>query len=81
MISVTVGVLCACTPANSGTAAKESSDAATEKSTANGETEAQTTAAITSAAQGEDTDIIKIYLVRHGKTFFNTTGQVQGWAD
>ena len=24
---------------------------------------------------------VTIYLVRHGKTFFNTTGQVQGWAD
>lgn len=26
-------------------------------------------------------DEITIYLVRHGKTFFNTTGQVQGFAD
>lgn len=24
---------------------------------------------------------IDIYLVRHGKTMFNTTGQVQGWSD
>ena len=24
---------------------------------------------------------VTIYLVRHGKTFFNTTGQVQGFAD
>lgn len=24
---------------------------------------------------------IDIYLVRHGKTLFNTTGQVQGWSD
>lgn len=24
---------------------------------------------------------ITIYLVRHGKTFFNTTGQSQGWSD
>ncbi|KAF1302706.1 histidine phosphatase family protein [Candidatus Enterococcus willemsii] len=24
---------------------------------------------------------ITIYLVRHGKTFFNTTGQTQGWSD
>lgn len=24
---------------------------------------------------------VEIYLVRHGKTMFNTTGQVQGWAD
>lgn len=26
-------------------------------------------------------DEVTIYLVRHGKTFFNTTGQVQGFAD
>lgn len=24
---------------------------------------------------------VNIYLVRHGKTLFNTTGQVQGWSD
>lgn len=33
----------------------------------------------TEAAAGDKE--IKIYLVRHGKTFFNTTGQVQGWVD
>lgn len=29
----------------------------------------------------EKSDEVKIYLVRHGKTWFNTTGQVQGFAD
>ncbi|MFF2890105.1 histidine phosphatase family protein [Paenibacillus sp. NPDC057967] len=29
----------------------------------------------------QEADDIYIYLVRHGKTFFNTTGQVQGWSD
>jgi probable phosphoglycerate mutase len=24
---------------------------------------------------------VYIYLVRHGQTFFNVTGQVQGWSD
>lgn len=28
-----------------------------------------------------DSEPVEIYLVRHGKTMFNTTGQVQGWAD
>ena len=25
--------------------------------------------------------VVRLYLVRHGKTLFNTTGQVQGWSD
>ena len=29
----------------------------------------------------QETQAVEIYLVRHGKTMFNTTGQVQGWAD
>lgn len=29
----------------------------------------------------KDKDVVEIYLVRHGKTIFNTTGQVQGWCD
>lgn len=33
------------------------------------------------AADKKDKDEVTIYLVRHGKTFFNTTGQVQGFAD
>lgn len=33
-----------------------------------------------SAATNEN-DEVTIYLIRHGKTFFNTTGQVQGFAD
>ena len=24
---------------------------------------------------------LEVYLVRHGKTVFNTTGRVQGWSD
>lgn len=29
----------------------------------------------------QSTKPVTIYLVRHGKTWFNTTGQVQGWSD
>jgi broad specificity phosphatase PhoE len=34
-------------------------------------------------AESEETETkpIEIYLVRHGKTYFNTTDQVQGWSD
>lgn len=32
-------------------------------------------------ASKETNDEVTIYLVRHGKTWFNTTGQVQGFAD
>lgn len=41
-------------------------------------TEPQETPETTSETEEKE---VKIYLVRHGKTFFNTTGQVQGWAD
>lgn len=33
----------------------------------------------TASSKGDGT--VTLYLVRHGKTFFNTTDQVQGWAD
>ncbi|MBO0452356.1 histidine phosphatase family protein [Candidatus Enterococcus murrayae] len=33
------------------------------------------------AEAAKKNDEITIYLIRHGKTFFNTTGQVQGFAD
>lgn len=33
------------------------------------------------ATEQEQQDELVIYLVRHGKTWFNTTGQVQGFAD
>lgn len=44
-----------------------------------GTPEATTGEASTAPVTGDKE--IKIYLVRHGKTFFNTTGQVQGWVD
>ncbi|MGJ7910148.1 histidine phosphatase family protein [Neobacillus sp. LXY-1] len=31
--------------------------------------------------QSKETKPVEIYLVRHGKTMFNTTDRVQGWAD
>lgn len=33
------------------------------------------------AEAAKKNDEVTIYLIRHGKTFFNTTGQVQGFAD
>lgn len=37
--------------------------------------------AVTEPAEATEKKDVTIYLVRHGKTFFNTTGQVQGWSD
>ena len=34
-----------------------------------------------SSAAAKKSGEVYIYLVRHGKTMFNTTGQVQGWSD
>lgn len=33
------------------------------------------------AVQGEEKSAVTIYLVRHGKTLFNTAGRIQGWSD
>jgi len=38
-------------------------------------------AAQTNEANNQKNEDVYIYLVRHGKTFFNTTEQVQGWSD
>jgi len=35
----------------------------------------------TNEANNQNNKEVSIYLVRHGKTFFNTTDQVQGWSD
>lgn len=32
-------------------------------------------------SKDKETEKVVMYFVRHGKTMFNTTGQVQGWAD
>lgn len=33
------------------------------------------------AAVAADSPVVDVYLLRHGKTMFNTTSQVQGWSD
>jgi broad specificity phosphatase PhoE len=33
------------------------------------------------AAIAADSPLVDVYLLRHGKTMFNTTSQVQGWSD
>lgn len=41
----------------------------------------QTAAETTKTAEAAADEAITLYLVRHGKTFLNTTDQVQGWID
>lgn len=42
---------------------------------------AMTLTSITGFAEKSDQEGVNLYLIRHGKTMFNTTSQVQGWAD
>lgn len=74
MMLVLAGLMAGCQ--NSNTAETPTTESESSTITAAVNTESETTAA---EALGDKE--IKIYLVRHGKTFFNTTGQVQGWVD
>lgn len=80
VFTITMSLLCACSPASSKPAETEVTSVAVTESIAE-ETETTAEPETTVSDVKAENEKITIYLVRHGKTFFNTTDQVQGWVD